>query len=541
MENRIKLSFFRGYKILFLVFTFISTILFSQSVLAEVSIPQDDQTQTAPLNIPNPATSDPRYLSGFGVDNAYTIFYEDRADTTGCPYGARIYFVRTIDGPLNFSAPVPTNICDTHFVVKDWPVTIGGTTYAYRAWGSRANNSLHNFYVSNDLVNWIRNPIAPNTPFTFNDPSGTLTVYYGFHDVIQLNRNYMGFAETNGSRTVLVWSDEGTNNWDVIAVVGGAGAGPLDLDVGSTGPTPTGSFVLMEVNGQQVYGKLGVPGDDSGAFLAINQAAAQASTPAGAEAAFLDPANWTWSDGTTGIPNTGNRVLSEIAQHDVREVWTAPLSNSRSDHVIFYTARYATGSDLGCAATTTDCVVVAPPPEVLPDPDALPDTGFSPGRITILPPQPASIAYTSTSLMLEIPSLNLSMPIVGVPQSGGKWDITWLGNNAGYLYGTAFPTWPGNTALTGHVYDANGQPGPFVNLGKLWWGSKVYILAWGMKYTYEVRSISWWTKPDDVSTITKHEEYDWITLVTCRGYNEKSESYKYRTVVRAVLIKVEAE
>ncbi len=407
MENRKKVSFFRGYKILFLALTFFSTLLFNQSVFAEVSVPQNDQTQNAPLNIPNPVTSDPRYLSGFGVDNAYTIFYEDRADTAGCPFGARIYFVRTIDGPLNFTAPVATNICDTHFVVKDWPVTIGGTTYAYRAWGSIGNNPQHNFYVSNDLITWIRNPIAPNTPFTFNDPSGTLNVFYGFHDVIQLNGNYMGFAETNGSRTVLVWSDEGTNNWDVIAVVGGAGVGPLDLDVGSSGPTPTGNFILMEVNGQQVYGKLGVPGDDLGAYLAINQAAAQASTPAGAEIAFLNPANWTWSDGSTGIPGAGNRVLSEIVQHDVREVWTVPLSNSLSDHVIFYTARYATGSDLGCAANTTDCTVVLPAPEPLPDPDLLPDTGFARGRIITLPPQPASKTYTSTDLMLMIPSLNL--------------------------------------------------------------------------------------------------------------------------------------
>jgi sortase (surface protein transpeptidase) len=56
-----------------------------------------------------------------------------------------------------------------------------------------------------------------------------------------------------------------------------------------------------------------------------------------------------------------------------------------------------------------------------------------------------------------------------------------------------------------------------------------------------VRSVSWWTKPDDTSAITKHEDYDWITLVTCRGYDEKSDSYKYRTVVRAVLVSVEAE
>ncbi|MCP4710842.1 MAG: hypothetical protein GY869_19650, partial [Planctomycetes bacterium] len=194
--------------------------------------------------------------------------------------------------------------------------------------------------------------------------------------MIEINGNYMGFGETNTSETVIVWSDAGTNNWDIIAIVGGIGENPLDLDVSSTGPTPTGNFVLMEVNGQEVYGKLGVPGDNSGAYLAINADAAQASTPAEAETAFLAPSNWTWSDGNIGFPNTSTRVLSEIAQHDIREVWTVPLSNPLSDHVIIYTARYGgAGSDLGCAAATSDCAVVLPalpPPSSLP---SLPSTG----------------------------------------------------------------------------------------------------------------------------------------------------------------------
>ena len=236
-----KLNFIRN-AIRFFFFSFISLSLALSTyyVLAEVSVPQEDQTQNAPLASP-PASADPRYLSGFGEDNTYTIFYEDRNDNVGCSNGARIYYVQTSNGAFGFSAPTRTNICDTHFVVKDMPVTIGGTTYAYRAWAAVGNNEDHNFYVSNDLVNWTRNPIS-GTSFTFNDPNGTgLHVYYGFHDVIQLNGNYMGFAETNGSRSLIVWSDEGTNDWDIIAVVGGSGAGPLDLNVGSTGPTPTGN------------------------------------------------------------------------------------------------------------------------------------------------------------------------------------------------------------------------------------------------------------------------------------------------------------
>jgi LPXTG-site transpeptidase (sortase) family protein len=172
----------------------------------------------------------------------------------------------------------------------------------------------------------------------------------------------------------------------------------------------------------------------------------------------------------------------------------------------------------------------------------LPATGFAPDKISTLPEQPARPAYSPLgALWLEIPSLDLKKNIVGVPQSMEGWDLTWLGSDIGYLDGSAFPTMEGNTALTGHVYDANGQPGPFVNLDQLAWGSKVYIHAWGSVYTYEVRTVSFRTNPDDVSVITGHEDYDWITLITCRGYDESSDTYRWRTVVRAVLVDVSAE
>ena len=101
----------------------------------------------------------------------------------------------------------------------------------------------------------------------------------------------------------------------------------------------------------------------------------------------------------------------------------------------------------------------------------LPLTGFAPGRATRLPAQTPRTAYDSLgSLWLEIPSLDVQQTIVGVPQNTDSWDVAWLGENIGYLDGTAFPTWNGNTVLTGHIYDANGQPGPFVNLDKLHWG-----------------------------------------------------------------------
>jgi LPXTG-site transpeptidase (sortase) family protein len=141
--------------------------------------------------------------------------------------------------------------------------------------------------------------------------------------------------------------------------------------------------------------------------------------------------------------------------------------------------------------------------------------------------------------MLEIPSLGVKLPIVGVPQKDGTWNISWLENQAGWLQGTAFPSWSGNSVLTGHVYMANGLPGPFVHLNKLKYGDKIIIHAYGQKYTFAVQTNAI-VSPDDQSVI-QHEEKSWLTLVTCKDYDEKTKAYLSRVVVRAILVRVDWE
>jgi LPXTG-site transpeptidase (sortase) family protein len=169
----------------------------------------------------------------------------------------------------------------------------------------------------------------------------------------------------------------------------------------------------------------------------------------------------------------------------------------------------------------------------------LPVTGFAPQHITELSAQPAAAAYADLGdLWLEIPRLDVQMPIVGVPQSvDGTWDVSWLGNDAGWLQGSAFPTWSGNSVLTGHVYNANGKPGPFVYLNQMWWDDKIIVHAGGAQYIYAVRAVTQVT-PNDTAEMMKHQTIPWITLVTCRGYDQSSNSYKYRILVRAVLVDV---
>lgn len=172
---------------------------------------------------------------------------------------------------------------------------------------------------------------------------------------------------------------------------------------------------------------------------------------------------------------------------------------------------------------------------------AMPDTGFAPGRITSLAAQPAEKAYRAMSdLRLEIPALRLDASIVGVPVSADGWALDWLGRDLGYLQGTAFPGWAGNSVLTGHVYLPDGSPGPFAGLKNLRYDEKVVLHSYGQRYTYAVRSVTQ-IDSSDVESVFAHEDLSWLTLVTCQDFDEQTNEYRARLLVRAVLISVEDE
>jgi LPXTG-site transpeptidase (sortase) family protein len=173
--------------------------------------------------------------------------------------------------------------------------------------------------------------------------------------------------------------------------------------------------------------------------------------------------------------------------------------------------------------------------------DELPDSGFAPNRITSLPNQPTGLYNRYPSIELEVPSLGIRTEIVGVPKTDNSWDVSWLGDRAGYLEGTAFPTWSGNSAITGHVYDANGRPGLFHGLKYLQWGDEVLVHFYGQVYVYEVRSVDRYVLPGDTSDVYKHEDFPWLTLITCRDYDEKTNTYASRVLVRAVQVRIEEQ
>jgi len=171
-------------------------------------------------------------------------------------------------------------------------------------------------------------------------------------------------------------------------------------------------------------------------------------------------------------------------------------------------------------------------------PLVLPKTGFAPNEVTPLSVQPSSRLYAvMDDMTLDIPVLGINASIVGVPEVAGEWDVSWLGNEAGWLNGTAFPSWAGNSVITGHVFDANGKPGLFTDLTKLNYGDQIILHAFGQAYIYEVRETKLVT-PNNISAMTQHEDLPWLTLVTCRGYDEANNTYYFRYLVRAVQVKI---
>ena len=129
---------------------------------------------------------------------------------------------------------------------------------------------------------------------------------------------------------------------------------------------------------------------------------------------------------------------------------------------------------------------------------------------------------------------------MGVPETDNGWNLTWLKDSVGYLESSAYPTFNGNTVLTAHVRDASKNLGPFSDIKGLKLGDRILLHAYGKTYVYAVQENAK-ISPNDISTAFKHEEYSWITLVTCEDFNAKIEQYAHRRMVRAVLISVVPE
>ena len=171
--------------------------------------------------------------------------------------------------------------------------------------------------------------------------------------------------------------------------------------------------------------------------------------------------------------------------------------------------------------------------------DELPNSGFAFENQLVMRDPTAVKPYTMTSeMMLTIPSLHVKASVVGIPYRHDEWDVSWLNDDAGWLNGTAYPTWQGNSVITGHVWDAYNQPGIFHDLKQLSYGQQIKIDLYGSTYVYEVRE-NRLIYPSSVNLALQHKDSSWITLLTCEGYQGDEGGYQYRRIVQAVLVKVE--
>ena len=253
-----------------------------------------------------------------------------------------------------------------------------------------------------------------------------------------------------------------------------------------------------------------------------------ANLAAGSSVTNSTAAAWTSLPGDVTTPQSAFNVLSIERHYDPGsniDIYTASDSTS-----VRVRSAGGSGDDGGSGGDDTG---PTNPLTYLLGRLLIPVTGFAPNQMTVLPAQPASQRYDALGdIWLEVPALELEAPIVGVPLSGPSWDLTWLQDQLGYLEGTAFPGWQGNTALTGHLTLADGKPGPFARLHVLRPGDLLVLHTWGEQVTYQVRSVRYRVTADDPAVL-QHEDQDWLTLITCQSYDQSAAAYRWRVVVRA--------
>jgi LPXTG-site transpeptidase (sortase) family protein len=80
--------------------------------------------------------------------------------------------------------------------------------------------------------------------------------------------------------------------------------------------------------------------------------------------------------------------------------------------------------------------------------------------------------------------------------------VSWLVDQSGWLEGTAYPTWDGNSVLTAHVVNADGKPGLFSRLNKVQTGDYIFLYQSGYRYTYQIVSNKYVQSNDSMKTST---------------------------------------
>ena len=161
----------------------------------------------------------------------------------------------------------------------------------------------------------------------------------------------------------------------------------------------------------------------------------------------------------------------------------------------------------------------------------LPATGFSTGKVTPLADKPMGIGYRPTGLTIQIPSIDVSEPILTVPYENGLYPVDWLDKNVGLLEKSSLPG-KGITVLTGHNHVNTTETGPFLFIRDLEQNARVLI-------TDEANNIRMYRvygnykiPADQIDGVDSYLRDNALVLITCEDESEEG-GYLNRRVVLA--------
>jgi LPXTG-site transpeptidase (sortase) family protein len=166
-------------------------------------------------------------------------------------------------------------------------------------------------------------------------------------------------------------------------------------------------------------------------------------------------------------------------------------------------------------------------------PEMLPGTGFPAGKRTVLPEQPAALAYRNLNgFSIEIPIIDSYAELVVVPQDDEtKFSVEWLGDRAGLLEGTALPG-EGTSIIAGHNHIDLGNAGPFAFLLNLKENDRIYVHTAEDKILGYSVYANQLVQPDNVDAVFQNTIPGSLVLITCE--QELLEGgYQYRRIVYA--------
>jgi LPXTG-site transpeptidase (sortase) family protein len=171
-----------------------------------------------------------------------------------------------------------------------------------------------------------------------------------------------------------------------------------------------------------------------------------------------------------------------------------------------------------------------------PTPDSLPDYPIPEPPEHLNQGADGNEPDSSAMTRILIPAMGLDTVVKYVPFDSSTWLIGGLKQEVAWMGDTSWPGLGSNTGLAGHVDLANGDSGPFWNLGDLKPGDRVSVFTERSQYTYQVRESR--IVPDSDLSVIEPSEKPQLTLITCTGWDAELKLYLLRLVVFADLIEV---